>query len=37
MREDAKSSGKLEGGLNTTCVKFGNPAPRFEGLIKQNP
>ena len=32
-REDVKSSGKLEGGLNTRCKKFGNPAPRFEGFI----
>ena len=37
MREDAKSLGKLQGGLNTPCVKFGKPAPRFEGLTKKNP
>ena len=37
MREDAKSLGKLQDGLNTPCVKFGNPAPKFEGLIKKTP
>ena len=35
MREDAKSLGKLQGGLNIPYVKFGNPAPRFEGLMKK--
>ena len=37
MREDAKSLGKLQGGLNTPCVKFGNPAPKFKGVIKIKP
>ena len=32
MREDAKSLGKLQGGLNMPCVKFGNPPPKLEGL-----
>ena len=36
MRKDAKSLGKLQGGLNTPCVIFGNPAPRFEMHIKKN-
>ena len=36
MRGDAKSLGKLQGGLNMPCVKFYSPAPRFEGLIKKN-
>ena len=30
LREDAKSLG----GWNTECLKFGNPALRFEGLTK---
>ena len=29
MREDAKSLGKLQDRLNTPCVKFGKPAPKF--------
>ena len=37
IREDTNFLGKLQGGLNTTCVKFGNPAPRFEGPIKKKP
>ena len=37
MREHAKSLGKLQDGLNTTCVNFGKPAPKFVGLIKKNP
>ena len=37
MREDAKSLGKLQGGLNMLSVKFGKPAARFEGLIKKDP
>ena len=37
MREDAKSLGILQDGLHMPCVKFGNPAPRFEGLTKKNP
>ena len=37
MRGDAKSLGKLQGGLNMPCVKFYSPAPRFEGLIKKEP
>ena len=36
MREDAKSLGKLQDRLNTPCVKFGKPAPKFVGLIKRN-
>ena len=35
MREDAKSLGKLQDGLNTTCVNFGKPAAKFVGLIKK--
>ena len=34
MREDAKSLGKLQDRLNTPCVKFGKPAPKFVALIK---
>ena len=37
VREDTNFLGKLQGGLKTTCVKFGNPAPRFEGPTKKNP
>ena len=37
MREHAKSLGKLQDGLNTTCVNFGKPAPKFVGLIKKKP
>ena len=37
MREHAKSLGKLQDGLNTTCVNFGKPAPKFVGLIEKNP
>ena len=37
VREDTNFLGKLQGGLNTTCVKFGNLAPRLEGPIKKNP
>ena len=36
MREDAKSLGKLQDRLNTPCVKFGKPAPKFIVLIKKN-
>ena len=36
MREDAKALGKLQDRLNTPCVKFGKPAPKFVGLIKKN-
>ena len=35
MREDAKSLGKLQDRLNTPCVTFGMPAPRFIVLIKK--
>ena len=35
MREDAKSLGKLQDRLNTPCVKFGKPAPKFIVLIKK--
>ena len=35
VREDTNFLGKLQGGLKTTCVKFGNPAPRFEGPTKK--
>ena len=35
IREDTNFLEKLQGGLNTTCVKFGNLAPRFEGPIKK--
>ena len=37
MREDAKSLGKLQDGLNPPCVNFGKPAPKFVGLIKKKP
>ena len=37
VREDTNFLGKLQGGLKTTCVKFGNPAPRFEGPTKKTP
>ena len=37
IREDTNFLEKLQGGLNTTCVKFGNLAPRFEGPIKKKP
>ena len=37
VMEDAKSLRKLQGGLNTPCVKFDSPAPSFEGLIKKKP
>ena len=36
MREDAKSLGKLQDRLNTPCVKFGKPAPKFIVLVKKN-
>ena len=35
VREDAKSLAKLQDRLNTPCVKFGKPAPRFIVLIKK--
>ena len=34
-REDAKSSAKVQDLLNTPCVKFGKPAPKFVGPIKK--
>ena len=37
MREHAKSLGKLQDGLNTTCVNFGKPALKSVGLIKKTP
>ena len=37
IREETIFLEKLQGELNTTCVKFGNLAPRFEGPIKKNP
>ena len=35
-REKAKSLRKPKGRWNTPCVKFGNPAPRFEGLTNKS-
>ena len=35
MREDAKSLTKVHNWLNTPCVKFGKPAPKFVGPTKK--
>ena len=35
LKEDTNFGKKLQGGLNTICVKFSNPAPRFERHIKK--
>ena len=36
-REDTKSLAKVQDWLSTPCVKFGKPAPKFEGPIKTRP
>ena len=37
LKEDTNFGGKLQGGSNMFCVKFGNPALRFERPIKKAP
>ena len=37
MRKDTKYLRMLQDGLKMPCVKFGDPDPKFEGLIKRNP